>query len=436
MVVDNPLIGAFHAGQFMVMCGKQGARANPAPGGILNDGTGDAHTVKGGSAAPNLVVNNQTFARSAAQNGRHLGHFQHESGLPGCQVVGRAHAGKYPVCNPDVRGGCRNEGADLRHQHNQCDLPHIGGFTCHIGTCYQHETVVAGVQIGVVGNKVSVLDKLLHHGMPPVPDADAVILHNLGTDIPVARCHRRKAPVHVRLCQQGGSFLDALAPVCDKTPQLAEQLVLQCAKLVLCAQDSGFHVLQLLRDVALCADQRLLAYVVGGYLIGKGLGYLYVVAEHLVVANLQRLDTGTCLFLGGNPINPSLPVVHDGAQTIHFVVIAVRDHAALAYGEGRLLNQCAPDLRADILQHIHLPPDALEFLALAALQQTADIRQNRCGGAHGAQILAPRCAEHDTRDEPLHVQHVRKQLTQLLPLHIVPDQFLHRTLPAGNVRGR
>ena len=102
----------------------------------------------------------------------------------------------------------------------------------------------------------------LHHGMPPVPDADAVILHNLGADIPVARCHRRKAPVHVRLCQQGGSFLDALAPVCDKTPQLAEQLVLirllrlRLAELLLGLLDERFILRDLLLGVGdLLADE-------------------------------------------------------------------------------------------------------------------------------------------------------------------------------------
>ena len=57
------------------------------------------------------------------------------------------------------------------------------------------------------------------------------------------------------------------------------------------------QILQLLSDVALAVDQRLLADIVVGYLIPEGVGYLDVIAEYLVIADLQGADAGLFLLL-------------------------------------------------------------------------------------------------------------------------------------------
>ena len=70
------------------------------------------------------------------------------------------------------------------------------------------------------------------------------------------------------------------------------RLVLEVADALLGAEDLLLVLLELRRDEALGVDQRLLAHVVGRDPVQVRLGDLDVVAEDLVVADLERADAG------------------------------------------------------------------------------------------------------------------------------------------------
>ena len=110
------------------------------------------------------------------------------------------------------------------------------------------------------------------------------------------------------------------------------------------------QILQLLRDIALAVDQRLLADIAFGYLILEGVGHLDIVAEHLVIADLQGADTGFFLF-GGLHTDDDIPAaVKDTPQTVYLRVEAVPDQLPLTDGEGRLVHQRPADQGGQIAQ--------------------------------------------------------------------------------------
>ena len=67
-------------------------------------------------------------------------------------------------------------------------------------------------------------------------------------------------------------------------------MILKGGDLLLCAENLRLEVLQLLRDKALRIRERLLADIALRHLIAPAVAHLDVVAEHLVVADLERLD--------------------------------------------------------------------------------------------------------------------------------------------------
>ena len=88
-----------------------------------------ASAVVGAGAAADLVEDDQAARRRVVQDVRRLHHLDHERALARGQVVLRADAGEDAVDQADARRLRRDEGADLRQQRDQRDLPEIGA-TC------------------------------------------------------------------------------------------------------------------------------------------------------------------------------------------------------------------------------------------------------------------------------------------------------------------
>ena len=62
-----------------------------------------------------------------------LGHFHHESGAATGQVIGGADPGKNLIERAQAGAFRGNKATAMGEQCDQRDLPHIGGFTTHIG---------------------------------------------------------------------------------------------------------------------------------------------------------------------------------------------------------------------------------------------------------------------------------------------------------------
>jgi len=99
------------------------------------------------------------------------------------KIATGADTGEDPVHHADLCRIRRNEGTALGHDHQQCRLPDIGGFTCHIRPGQQHHPVAVAVEMAIVGNEAARSKHLLHHRMAAAVDDQPVIIADPGPDV-------------------------------------------------------------------------------------------------------------------------------------------------------------------------------------------------------------------------------------------------------------
>ncbi len=360
--------------------------------------------------------------RRLLQNFRDLAHFNHEGGLAAGQVVARADAGEDAVHHADAGGAGGNERANLCHERDERDLTHIGGFTRHIGARNDGDAVFLFAHVGVVRHKEGILQHALDDRVPSVVDLDrAGIVHHRAAVVVFDRDDGKRRE-GIKLRDRGGGLLDALGIGADLVAQGGEQLVFERVVALARGQDLLLQVLELLRDVALAVDERLLADVGLGHLILEGVGDLDVVAEDLVVADLQRADAGALLFLRLDGGEQPLAAGEDVVQAVDLGVEALADEAALAHGKRRIVYDGLGDARGDVRERVEL----LRKLAEPAGGEVRELR------AHGGELfdgitqrdeVAPaRRAVDDAADKPLHVANAGEGEHQLLTRHCVVHQ--------------
>ena len=392
---------------------------------VLQHRPGDGHAVKSGGAPADLVQDEQGVLRGVAQDVRHLRHLHHEGGLAGAEVVAGADAGENAVHHADAGAGRRHERAHLGHEDDEGHLAHIGGFARHVGAGDDGHPLLLLPHKRVVGNKEAVFQNLLHHRMAAVPDLDDAGFVHIRPAVAVPHGHGGKGRQGVRLRHGGGRPLDALRGGGDLLPQLGEQLVFQRHHPVRGGEDGVLQILELLGDVPLAVHQGLLADVRIRHLVGKGLGYLDVVAEHLVVADLQRPDAGALLLLGLHLGDDALAALEDVTQAVYLLIIAVPDEAALPDGEGGLVADDGGDAAADVVQGVQLAPQLRQASGGEAVQLGGHLRQLFDGGAEGGHVPAAGGAVDNASDEPLHIPQARHGGDELLPGDGVVHQGRH-----------
>ena len=110
----------------------------------------------------------------------------------------------------------------------------------------------------------------------------------------IAPLHRHggKAAQGVRGGHGGGGLLHPGGLLGKVLPKLGENLVFQRSEPVFGGKHLIFQLFQLLGDVALTVGEGLLADVIRGHLIDKGLGYLNIITEYPVEAHFQGADAG------------------------------------------------------------------------------------------------------------------------------------------------
>jgi hypothetical protein len=134
-----------------------------------------------------------------------------------------------------------------------------------------------------------------------------------------------------------------------RLPQLAEQPEFELADPFLGVENLLLVFLELGRQEALRADERLLSDVVGRNLAQVGLGNLDEVAEVFVETDLEGADPGSvalALFKGGNE---RLAGAADFPQIVKIRVVAVFKQAALSQEKGRLVQDRPLEEGGDIL---------------------------------------------------------------------------------------
>ena len=150
---------------------------------VFNGRPSDAQSIKGAGAATDFIQNDQRAAGSIAQDVGRFAHFYHEGGLAACQIVRGADACKDIIDQGNYGLACGYERADVRHQHDQCNLTHVGAFTGHVRAGDNLHAFVIQIHFGVVGNEQTVGHRFFYHRMATVADDQFAVFSDGRADI-------------------------------------------------------------------------------------------------------------------------------------------------------------------------------------------------------------------------------------------------------------
>ena len=234
----------------------------------------------------------------------------------------------------------------------------------------------------------------------------------------------RQPRKHVERGQRARRLLNARRLGRDTSAQLFEQLDLALENALVGAQHLLFVFLQRRRDEPLAAGDRLLAVIVGRDRVQIRLRDLDVVAEHAVVAHLQRVDAGAralALFeLGDHLFARSA----DAPQVVELGVEAVANIAAVAHERARLVDQAAVDVVAHVDEVVERADQRPGERRLARLEDEAHARHDRNRLLQADEIARPRTAERGTRDEALEILHALQDLAELAAVGAAEGELL------------
>ena len=174
-------------------------------------------------------------------------------------------------------------------------LPEIGRFAAHVRAGEDHNRIIGG-EIGIVRRKRRAFRqarrRLLHHRMAPAFYVNDQVVRQSRANVAVRFCHLGQRGGRVEFGDGVRRGEQARRRGRDLAEQLPVELAFQLQDALLGVEHQRLVFLQLGRDVALGVDQRLFADVVGRDECHVRLRDLDVVAEDLVVADLQRFDAG------------------------------------------------------------------------------------------------------------------------------------------------
>ena len=228
------------------------------------------------------------------------------------------------------------------------------------------DAVIGIVEERVVRDEEAVLLRLLDDGVTPLADVERARQVHLGADVIVLHGGLGQRAQRIQPRDAVGGLLDAVNICCDHVAYLAEVAVFEVVYPVLRCQERVFKLLQLLGEIALVRDKRLLAYVVGGDVFKpRGFRHVNIVAEHLVVADLELLYA-RALALTLLQLRDHLgAVVADVAQLIDLFGVALAQYPTLADGKRRLIDERLADgyyysKSIRLLKHLLEHPELLD----------------------------------------------------------------------------
>ena len=229
------------------------------------------------------------------QDRRGLDHLDHEGRAAARQIVGGADPAEQAVDDADPGRAGRHVGAHLRQDRDQRVLPQKGALAGHVGTGDEPDPVVAPRR----SHWRRTRRRYLRRRAPPRPSGDA--RREISNAVPSSTTGRtqphfrrelgeRRREIEGGKCRRGGGDLGAARH------HLADEILVEAQferqGPLGGAGDLGFELGQLGRRVALRPGHRLAVDELRPELAGMVGRHLDVIADHVVVADLQSRDRG------------------------------------------------------------------------------------------------------------------------------------------------
>ena len=424
--IPRARVGAGELGQLVVVRREERSGLDPV-GDIFGDGPGQADSVEGARSPPHLVEYDQAAVGGVVQDIGGLVHLDHEGRLSPGQVVARADPGEEPVDDADLGLLSRDEAAGLGQQGQESHLADVGGLAGHVWPGDDHDVVLV-IEVDRVGDEGFGRRYSLDYRMTPLLDQQPGSVVHHGPDVAALRRQGGEGDEHVEFGESLGSLLQQRYLVRDLIPQGGEDLVFEIDGPLPGVENFVLVFLELGSDVAFAVLQGLLADVVFGDVVLVRVGDLEVVAEDLVVADLQVGDRGAVdlfLLVAGEPL-AALGAHHP--QLIELLAVPFPDHAAFPELEGRLVPESLLQPDAELGQGRHALADAGDDCRVQGSEQLLDPRYDLQGVGQGAQVPGVGAAVADPGADSLEVVYLLEQvdslLADLLVIHQPRDTLL------------
>ncbi len=326
-----------------------------------------------------------------------------------------------------------HETADMREQHDQRGLAHIGRFAAHVRA--GDDQHAPGIVEGQVVRFEWIAAHLLDDRMAAAHDADAAALDQLRR-LPVQRVGALgQIGEHIEFGYRGsGLACSAVRRSIEEVEQRFVQRAFAHQRALACRQHLVLERLQFLGDVSFGTFQRLPPCIVRRRLVGLALADLDVVAVHAVVADLQRRDAGGGLFARFEIDQELIGVGRQRAQFIQLGIEAGADHAAVAQQCGRLFEHGS----GEVLRRFG---DARRVgragRASSGLSQPASASRSAGAAARPSrkrrQIARPRRAQGHAREDAFEVADAAQHFAQVLKAALFDQAFDRLIAPTQHI---
>ena len=185
-----------------------------------------------------------------------FGHFHHEGGLAGCEIIDGPDAGEDPVSDPDAGGSGGDPAANLSHELNQADLPQVAAFAAGIGPG-EHHQIDAAPELHIVGGEMVLHQQLLHNRMAGLREAQLAGVDQHRSAVTATGGRIGEAAEGIKTSNGSRSPADRACHRAYLLPQVAEQLVFPLVGACPQLKDASFPLLQGRGDEALFIGQGL-----------------------------------------------------------------------------------------------------------------------------------------------------------------------------------
>ena len=268
--------------------------------------------------------------------------------------------------------------------------------------------------------------------MPAVLDLYDALLVQAGPHIAVTLGHQGQGTIDIQQGNGPGRLLDPLDLGADPVPDLAEAVIFQGIELVLGVEDGIFQLFQPDCGIAFRPDQGLLAHIVFGHQVLKGIGDFKIIAEDLVVFDPEVFDSGPFPVLRLQVHQPLLSLGPGFPQMVYILIEACFNDTALPDRDGRFLLDGPVQQIQQVFELIQILKNIPQVSLLPHGQGLADGAQHAQGIAHGDQVPGIGGQVGDPGHQPFQVIDGTHVFPHFIPVHTVFAQLLDRVEAAFN----
>ncbi len=431
MGVARRLQGAHEVGELMVV------RRDDRPGlgsvvEVAQCRPRDREAVERAGPPAHLVQQDERVLVGGPEDLRDLAHLHHEARLPSSDLVGESHPGEQLGDAPDAGEPRRDERPRLGQDHEQSDLAHVRRLAGHVRPGEHEETVRRGIEVGIVRHEPFGKGPL-EHRMPALAHDEASGRIHLGPDVAAGLREVRERRQRVDLPHGAGEAMHRDHVGIDPAEQLLPPGLGRGPGRFARLEDLVLDDLELLRDETLRLGDRLPAVEMRRDPGEMGSCDLDVVAEHLVVSDLEPLDPGRLLLaaferreLREGRVLRRLPAVDVGRVTRPEQVLRLR-----AGGDG--VRQRSVELRPEFEGHGEFVPKfrepSAEPLGLQPDPHGAHGPQAR---SQGDQLLGTDPSAGNPGGDPAEVRHALESLPKVLERGPAFDKVRDRFVTGDN----